>query len=313
MTVPVLIVAGFLGAGKTTLMNQLLREPRGRRIAAIVNDFGAIDVDAALLGGKAEGIVSLRNGCICCSLQGDLMRTLATLLRRDPVPDLIVIETSGASDPAQIVRSLLDPVIYAATPLDTVVTVVDARHLADRPEFCDDPLYRSQLMAADLVVIGKTDLVDKSELASVRALVALRKPPRSIFDAEHGVVPPELLFHHGAYAPAVPGGRRSRPTADRFEAITWTAAAPLSLARFQSVMERLAPRLLRAKGFVTFDHLRDKQLLFQLVGTRATLVPTGVPSQEELCARLDLVAEIGRLDRDEALALLDTAIAAREP
>jgi cobalamin biosynthesis protein CobW len=310
MTVPILLVAGFLGAGKTTLVNQLLREPRGQRIAAIVNDFGAIDVDAALLGQSADGIVSLKNGCICCSLQGDLMRTLATLLRRDPIPDVIVIETSGASDPAQIVRSLLDPAIYAATPLDTVVTVVDARHVVDRPEFCDDPLWRSQLAAADLVVIGKTDLVDTPELERVRALIALQKPSRLIFDAVQGRVPWELLLLQGAYTAVTPDRFESRPAMERFEAITWMAPSSLSLARFQLVIGQLAPRLLRAKGFVTFDHLPDRQLLFQLVGTRATLAPTTVSFEEGIGARLDLVAEIGRLDRNEALRLLDTAIAA---
>jgi cobalamin biosynthesis protein CobW len=310
MTVPILLVAGFLGAGKTTLVNQLLREPRGQRIAAIVNDFGAIDVDAALLGQSADGIISLKNGCICCSLQGDLMRTLATLLRRDPIPDVIVIETSGASDPAQIVRSLLDPAIYAATPLDTVVTVVDARHVVDRPELCDDPLWRSQLTAADLVVIGKTDLVDTPELERVRALIALQKPSRLIFDAVQGLVPWELILHQGAYTTVTPHKFESAPATERFEAITWMAPSPLSLARFQFVIGQLAPRLLRAKGFVTFDHLPDRQLLFQLVGTRATLAPTTVSSEERIGARLDLVAEIGRLDRNEALRLLDTAIAA---
>lgn len=91
MTIPVLLVAGFLGAGKTTLVNHLLQNPDGRRIAAVVNDFGAIDVDATLLGLSADGVVSLKNGCICCSLQGDLMRTLVTLTRRHPSPDAIVI------------------------------------------------------------------------------------------------------------------------------------------------------------------------------------------------------------------------------
>jgi len=124
--VPVLLVTGFLGAGKTTVVNHLLAHAQGRRIAAVVNDFGAINVDAELIAGASDGVVSLSNGCICCSLEGDLLRHLAALLRRDPPPEFIVIETSGIADPADIVRNLMDPVIWREAPLETVLCVVDA-------------------------------------------------------------------------------------------------------------------------------------------------------------------------------------------
>jgi cobalamin biosynthesis protein CobW len=312
MTIPVLLVAGFLGAGKTTLVNALLRDPRGRRIAALVNDFGALDIDAALLGLSSDGVVSLRNGCICCSLQGDLMRTLSTLMRREPAPDAIVIETSGASDPAEIVRSLLDPVVYAETPLDTVITVVDARHLADNPALFDDALWRSQVAAADFCLLGKTDLVDAAELGRVRTGLARQKAPRLTFDASADLPGlASLLFSGGAHAP-IPSPRGPRPSAaeERFETVSWTARFPLSLPRFQAAIGRLAPRLVRAKGFVTFDHQPGQPMLFQLVGSRATITATGVPAQDGLAARLVLIAETGRLDLREATALLDAAAAA---
>ena len=124
--VPILLVAGFLGAGKTTVVNHLLAHAEGRRIAAVVNDFGAINIDAELIAGASDGVVSLSNGCICCSLEGDLLRTLATLLRRDPRPEFIVIETSGVADPSDIVRNLMDPMIWREAPLETVLCVVDA-------------------------------------------------------------------------------------------------------------------------------------------------------------------------------------------
>ena len=97
MPVPILLVTGFLGAGKTTVVNHLLAHAEGRRIAAVVNDFGAINIDAELIEGASDGVVSLANGCICCTLEGDLLRTLAALLRRDPRPEFIVIETSGVA------------------------------------------------------------------------------------------------------------------------------------------------------------------------------------------------------------------------
>src|SRR3954465_14921717 len=111
MPVPILLVTGFLGAGKTTVVNHLLAHAEGRRIAAIVNDFGAINIDAELIAGASDGVVSLANGWFCCSPEGDVLRTLSTLVGRDPRPDTIVIETGGVADPADIVRNLMDPVI----------------------------------------------------------------------------------------------------------------------------------------------------------------------------------------------------------
>lgn len=313
MTIPVLLVAGFLGAGKTSLVNGLLRNPGDRRIAAVVNDFGAIDIDAALLGLSSDGVVSLRNGCICCSLQSDLMRTLSTLMRREPAPDAIVIETSGASDPAEIVRSLLDPVVYSETPLDTVVTVVDARHVADRPTLFDDDLWRSQVAAADFCVLGKADLVDAVELERVRTGLAHWKAPRLTFEASAGSPGlASLLFSGGAHAPIPsPRGPRLSAAEERFETVSWAASTPLSLPRFQAAIGRLAPRLLRAKGFVTFDHQPGQPMLFQLVGSRATIAATDVPLQDGFAARLVLIAETGCLDLREATVLLDAA--ATEP
>ena len=313
MTIPILLVGGFLGAGKTTLVNEILRHPDGLLIAAVVNDFGAIDIDAELLSVSAEGVVSLRNGCICCSLQGDLMRTLATLIRREPRPDAIVIETSGASDPAEIVRSLLDPVVYTVTPLETVVTVVDARHLADRPALFDEPLWRSQVAAADFCVLSKTDLVDGAELGIIRAGLARHKAPRHSFDAGADLAPVRRFFARDVEARHRPT-RRARPSVaeDRFETVSWTARAPLALSAFQGAIGRLAPRLLRAKGFVTFAHDPGRTMLFQLVGSRATIVPAEGPAGGEDTARLVLIAEAGRLDPDEAIRILDEAAGAAE-
>jgi G3E family GTPase len=155
--VPILLATGFLGAGKTTTVNRILAHAAGRRIAAVVNDFGAINIDAQLIAGAGDGVVSLTNGCICCSLEGDLLRTLASILRRSPRPDHIVIETSGVADPADIVRNLMDPVIWKEAPLETVLCVVDATTPVVQ---LDDALLRSQVRAADVVALSKTDLVE---------------------------------------------------------------------------------------------------------------------------------------------------------
>src|ERR1700743_453538 len=182
MPVPVVLVAVFLGARKTTFVNHLLAHADGRRIAAVVNDFGAINIDAELIAGAADGVVTLSNGCVCCSLERDLLRTWAPLLRRDPTPEFIVIETSGVADPADIVRNLLDPVIWREAPLETVLCVVDATiNVAE----LDDALLRSQIRAADVIALSKVDLADPAD-PQIRDAVRTIRPAAVLVDAPHG-------------------------------------------------------------------------------------------------------------------------------
>jgi G3E family GTPase len=309
VAVPILLITGFLGAGKTTLINHLLTEPNGRRLAAVVNDFGAIDIDAALLASVGDDIVSLKNGCICCSLQGDLLRTLSTLLRRDPAPDGIVIETSGVSDPAEIVRSLLDPVIWQAAALDAVICVADARHLTDRPDLLNDGLCQSQLRAADFVALNKAGQVSAAELATVRQALTKFKPSRVIQDTADGRMPPDLLFSAGLHQPETARPAGTGFATPGFESVSWTAASALSLPRFQAVIGRLAGRLLRAKGFVIFADQPGRPMVFQLVGDRATIAPAppSIPIAEPV--RLVFIARNGAVDEEELRANLSATIA----
>src|SRR5689334_19032783 len=208
VAIPILLVAGFLGAGKTTVVNHILAHADGRRIAAVVNDFGAINIDAELIAGASDGVVSLSNGCICCSLEGDLLRTLAGILRRDPRPECIVIETSGVANPADIVRNLMDPVIWREAPLETVLCVVDATTPVLKLQ---DPLLRSQVMAADILALSKTDLVDAAERERIGDAVKAIRPAAVLVEALHGQVPAALLFPEEegrATAPREPGRRR---------------------------------------------------------------------------------------------------------
>ena len=307
MPVPILLVAGFLGAGKTTVVNHLLAHAEGRRIAAVVNDFGAINIDAALIAGAGDGVVSLTNGCICCSLEGDLLRTLAALLRRDPRPERIVIETSGVADPGEIVRKLMDPVIWREAPLETVLCVVDASAPVAALE---DPLLRSQLRAADVVALSKLDLAGADGVARVRDAVKAVRPGAVVVDAPHGAVPTAVVFGPdpdrvpaSRQEPGVPG--RRRPAAERFETLSWTSDRPLVLRRFQEAIGTLAPRLVRAKGLFEAVEQPGRLMEFQLAGGRATLALGGavVPGVER--ARLVFVAEVGALGAEEVRSMME--------
>jgi G3E family GTPase len=307
MSVPVVLVAGFLGAGKTTVVNYLLAQAGGRRIAAVVNDFGAINIDAELITGAADGVVSLSNGCICCSLEGDLLRTLALLLRRDPRPEVIVIETSGVADPTDIVRNLMDPVIWREAPLETVLCVVDA---TTPVAMLDDALLRSQVRAADVIALSKVDLADAANHAQVRDAVRAIRPASVLIDAPHGEVPAALLFPDvdRVLVPREPG--RRRPAADRFETLSWTSEQPVSLSRLQQAIDRLAPKLARAKGLFDTVEQPGRLMVFQFAGGRATLAPGGTPVAGMPRTRIVFVAEIGVLSRAEVDRIMQGCIEA---
>jgi G3E family GTPase len=304
--VPVLLVAGFLGAGKTTVVNHLLAHAEGRRIAAVVNDFGAINIDAELIAGASDGVVSLANGCICCTLEGDLLRTLATLLRRDPQPEFIVIETSGIADPTDIVRNLMDPVIFREAPLETVLCVVDATMPVAR---LNDALLKSQLRAADVVALSKVDLAEESARAELRDAIRGIRPAAVVVDAVNGDVPTALLFPADpdrVPAPRQPGPRR--PAEERFETLSWTSERPVSLPKLQQAIGRLAPKLARAKGLFETVEQPGRIMVFQLAGGRATLVPGGAPAAGVLRARMVFIAEVGVLSREEIDAIMQGCV-----
>jgi G3E family GTPase len=304
VAVPILLVTGFLGAGKTTVVNQLLAQAEGRRIAAVVNDFGAINIDAELIEGASDGVVSLANGCICCSLEGDLLRTLATLLRREPRPELIVIETSGVADPSDIVRNLMDPVISREAPLETVLCVVDA---TARPEaMTEDALLGSQLRAADIVALSKVDLADAAACAQMRAAIRALRPAVVVVDAINGAVPSALLFAPDLDRVPAPRELRPRgPVADRFETLSWTSERPLSLPRLQQAIGRLAPKLARAKGLFETVEQPGRLMVFQLAGGRATLAAGGAPAPDVPRSRIVFITELGVLSRAELDRIMD--------
>lgn len=298
MPVPILLVTGFLGAGKTTVVNHLLAHAEGRRIAAVVNDFGAINIDAELIAGASDGVVNLANGCICCTLEGDLLRTIASLLRREPQPEFIVIETSGVADPADIVRNLMDPVIWREAPLETVLCVLDVGTSVETLN--DDALLRSQLRAADVVALSKLDLADPASRARLRDAVRALRPAAVVVDAPHGEVPAALVFPldlDRAPEPRQVGPRR--PAEQRFETLSWTSEHAVSLPKFQQAIGRLAPKLARAKGLFETVEQPGRLMLFQLAGGRATLAARGMPPADKPRTRMVFIAELGVLSKAE--------------
>ncbi len=198
---PVTVLTGYLGAGKTTLLNRILTEDHGRRYAVIVNEFGEVGIDNDLVVNSDEEVFEMNNGCVCCTVRGDLIRILNGLMRRQTGKrgfDAIIVETTGLADPGPVAQTFfVDDEVRARTRLDSVVTLVDAKHLPAR--LADSEEAREQVAFADQVVVNKTDLVTPAELAQVEAAVRRLNPLAIIHRAERAEVPLDRLLGRGAF------------------------------------------------------------------------------------------------------------------
>jgi G3E family GTPase len=173
--IPVTVLTGYLGAGKTTLLNRILSEPHGHKFAVIVNEFGEIGIDSDLVVNADEEVFEMNNGCVCCTVRGDLIRIIDGLMRRKGKFDAIIVETTGLADPAPVAQTFfVDADIGRRTKLDAVITIADAKWLRDRLQ--DAPEAKNQIAFADVILINKTDLVSADELAEVESHVHAINP-----------------------------------------------------------------------------------------------------------------------------------------
>ena len=257
--IPLTVIGGFLGTGKTTLLNRLLENSDGRRLAVLVNDFGAINVDAALVASRGADTLSLQNGCVCCQIGGDLTDALIRVIGSVPRPDAIVIEASGVSDPWRIAQvGLADP----ALALDGVVVLVDAASVREQ---ADDPLLadtvRRQLQAADLLVLNQCDRVDDASLAALRDWLDAEVPGTPRHETRFAKVPAALL---GAPLAESTQGRHCAPGCTHDHAPhhgnvfdPWSSAddAVSRADALRDLLRAMPVGVLRLKGVVRTDRL----------------------------------------------------------
>ena len=196
--IPVTVLTGYLGAGKTTLLNRILSENHGKKYAVIVNEFGEIGIDNDLIIGADEEVFEMNNGCVCCTVRGDLVRILDGLMKRKGKFDAIIVETTGLADPAPVAQTFfVDEDVQKNARLDAVVTVADAKWLNDRLK--DAPEAKNQIAFADVIVLNKTDLVSRGELAEVEARIRAINPYAKLHRTERCKVALGDVLERGAF------------------------------------------------------------------------------------------------------------------
>jgi G3E family GTPase len=192
------VLTGYLGAGKTTLLNRILSEDHGRRYAVIVNEFGEVGIDNDLIVGADEEVFEMNNGCVCCTVRGDLIRVLSGLMKRKGGFDAIIVETTGLADPGPVAQTFfVDEDVRAKTELDSVTTVVDAKHLLLRLKDSREAV--EQVAFADQIILNKTDLVTEAELAEVERAIRRLNPIAPIRRAQRSNVPLETILGQHAF------------------------------------------------------------------------------------------------------------------
>lgn len=300
----VTVIGGYLGAGKTTLVNHVLRSADSR-VAVLVNDFGDVNIDADLIKRQDGDTIELANGCICCSLVDGLAAAMNSISELAVQPERLVIEASGVADPASIAA-------YGHGPgftLDAVVVVVDAETVRARAvdKYVGDTV-RSQIKSGHIILVNKLDLLSEEAAEEVKTWVAGLNPEALIVSTVNAEVAPELLF---GQTPA--GGRATSADAttdedasghrhphdhrhdEVFASWTWQSDVPLPRAKVEALMEAMPDTVMRAKGLLMIDERSDKIMLLQRVGRRWTLLPHG-PMPDKPVAQLVTIGLVGAID-----------------
>lgn len=296
--IPVTVLTGYLGAGKTTLLNRILSENHGKKYAVIVNEFGEIGIDNDLIIGADEEVFEMNNGCICCTVRGDLVRIMDGLMKRKGKFDAIIVETTGLADPAPVAQTFfVDEDVQKNARLDAVVTVADAKWLSDRLK--DAPEAKNQIAFADVIVLNKTDLVSKPELAEVEARIRGINPyaklhhterckvalsdvlERGAFDLDRILeIEPDFLeaddhdhdHHHGHDHDHHDHGHHDHGHGlkhyhdEDMQSLSLRSDKPLDPSKFmpwlQNLVQTEGPKILRSKGILSFSE-DDDRYVFQ--------------------------------------------------
>lgn len=272
---PVTVLTGYLGAGKTTLLNRILTEPHGMKFAVIVNEFGEVGVDNDLIVESDEDVFEMNNGCICCTVRGDLIRIIESLVRRRDRFDGILIETTGLADPAPVAQTFfVDEDVRSKTRLDSIITVVDAKHLLGEIDRAHEA--QEQLAFADTIILNKIDLVDEGELAAVEQRIRRINPSAAIIKSQRCDIDITRLLDRKAFdldrildvEPGFLEEEHEHEHDDHVTSFSLVEREPMDPGKFlnwlQMTVQAFGMDMLRMKGIISFAD-DDQRFVVQAV------------------------------------------------
>lgn len=337
---PVTILTGFLGAGKTTLLNHILSNQQGLKTAVLVNEFGEIGIDNDLIVATGDDMVELSNGCICCSINGELLDAVYRILERPDKVDYLVVETTGLADPLPVAMTFLGSDLREATRLDSIITLVDAENFSE--ELLEGEVARAQIVYGDMLLLNKCDLVAEERLEQLEGRLRQLKTDARILRSVKGEVPLPLLLSVGLFESdrVVADSIASDPELDHsacdhdhghcehehahthahhdhathpdhaaiegFTSLSFATDGPFALRKFQNFLDNQLPEsVFRAKGILWFNE-SERRHVFHLAGKRFSIDDSDWPSDQ----RKNQVVLIGRnLDHDRLRRQLQACVA----
>ena len=283
--VPVTILTGFLGSGKTTLLNRILSESHGLRIAVIENEFGEIGIDQDMVINADEEVFEMNNGCICCTVRGDLIRILGGLMKRADQLDAIIVETTGLADPAPVAQTFfVDQDVADRTKLDAIVTVADAVHLSS--QLGEHHEAEEQIAFADVVLLNKIDLVDQNQIKGVHDRIRKINPYTKIIETNRCEAPLDEVLGLNAFSldrvlevePDFLDSDHDHEHDDDVTSISFVSDTPLIMEKFESwfgnLLQTHGQNILRSKGIMDFKGENDRYV-FQGVHMLMDASPMG--------------------------------------